>query len=109
VTASIPEIIRQIEQAGGRLALTDAGRIRYQFPAGFPEPEAALAALRSNRAEVVRLLRERESLTLAPCGSPECAGCYEVKPGVRLHPPKVSREWKNWLEKWQPVKGHKAN
>ncbi len=38
---------------------------------------------------------------LAPCGSPHCGGCYEVAPGVRLHPPKVSQDWLDWLAKWQ--------
>jgi hypothetical protein len=38
---------------------------------------------------------------LAPCGSPKCQGCYEVAPGVRLHPPKPSQDWLDWLAKWQ--------
>ena len=38
----------------------------------------------------------------APCGSPHCAGCYEVKPGKRIHPPKPSEEWLEWLARWRP-------
>jgi hypothetical protein len=26
--------------------------------------------------------------SLPPCGSPHCAGCYEVEDGKRIHPPK---------------------
>lgn len=37
----------------------------------------------------------------AACGSPDCGGCYEVAPGVRLHPPKSSLKWLAWLERWE--------
>jgi hypothetical protein len=46
----------------------------------------------------------QEPPNLAPCGSPHCGGCYEVAPGVRLHPPKVSPEWTAWLNKCQTSK-----
>jgi hypothetical protein len=36
------------------------------------------------------------------CGSPHCAGWYEVAPGVKIHPPKSSEEWKEWLIRWEP-------
>jgi hypothetical protein len=29
----------------------------------------------------------------ASCGSACCAGCYEVAPGVRIHPPKCGLGW----------------
>jgi len=38
----------------------------------------------------------------AACGSLHCAGCYEVEPGKRIHPPKCSKEWREWLLKWEP-------
>lgn len=37
----------------------------------------------------------------ALCGSPHCAGCYEVAPGVRIHPPTCSEEYRAWLEHWE--------
>lgn len=43
-----------------------------------------------------------QPLAMAACGSRNCAGCYEVEPGVRFHPPKSSEEWKEWLLKWEP-------
>jgi len=39
---------------------------------------------------------------VAACGSPHCAGCYEVEPGKRIHPPKSTEEWKEWLLRWEP-------
>ncbi len=36
---------------------------------------------------------------LAKCGSPLCAGCYDVEPGVPIHPPKCGKEY---LERWKP-------
>ena len=39
---------------------------------------------------------------VALCGSPNCDGCYEVEPGRRIHPPKASPEWLEWLKKWEP-------
>ena len=49
------------------------------------------------------IIREgAEPSELAPCGSPHCGGCYEVAPGARLHPPKISPEWQSRFEKWQP-------
>jgi hypothetical protein len=49
---------------------------------------------------------ERESQTHpaaqpTKCGSPQCAGCYEVAPGVRIHPPKCGEDYRVWLERWE--------
>jgi hypothetical protein len=30
-----------------------------------------------------------------------CAGCYEVEPGVRIHPPKCGEGYRTWLERWE--------
>jgi len=54
-------------------------------------------------SEETQIIREpAKSSDLAPCGSPNCGGCYEVAPGVRIHPPKISPEWQARFEKWQP-------
>jgi hypothetical protein len=45
---------------------------------------------------------------LAACGRSHCAGCYEVEPGRRIHPPKPSREWLDWLVRWQKPKGERV-
>jgi hypothetical protein len=47
--------------------------------------------------------RETQSYDqLAACGSSHCAGCYDVGDGRKIHPPKPSAEWLDWLEKWKP-------
>jgi hypothetical protein len=28
----------------------------------------------------------------APCGSPDCAGCYDVGDGRKIHPPKIGED-----------------
>jgi len=73
----------------------------------------ALAAVNAGRGtqsrstpEVVRAsvtqVQESGSEEVAACGSPHCAGCYEVAPGVRIHPPKCGKEYGEWLERWEP-------
>jgi hypothetical protein len=37
----------------------------------------------------------------APCGSPNCAGCYEIGNGKKLHPPKCGENYREWLERWE--------
>jgi hypothetical protein len=68
--------------------------------------ERALAALRAISKPELSHASEadppRPLEATAPCGLPHCAGCYEVEPGRRLHPPKSSEEWLEWLAKWQP-------
>ena len=39
---------------------------------------------------------------LAACGSPHCAGCYDVGDGWKIHPPKCGEEYRKWFECWQP-------
>jgi hypothetical protein len=39
--------------------------------------------------------------TTAVCGSTDCAGCYDVGDGRRIHPPKCGEDflrWRAWLE-----------
>jgi hypothetical protein len=47
------------------------------------------------------LLRESRGREFGPCGSPHCAGCYEVQLGVRIHPPKCGEDYRAWLERWE--------
>lgn len=43
---------------------------------------------------------------LAPCGSPTCAGCYEVGDGRKIHPPRCGEEFLRWRA-WMEGKGKK--
>ncbi|MBI1955897.1 MAG: hypothetical protein HYS38_05840 [Acidobacteria bacterium] len=47
---------------------------------------------------------DESSFEVAPCGSPHCGGCYEVAPGARLHPPRISPEWRAYLDRCQTEK-----
>jgi hypothetical protein len=38
---------------------------------------------------------------VAVCGSPRCGGCYEVAPGVAIHPPKCGEDYRAWLNRWE--------
>jgi hypothetical protein len=44
---------------------------------------------------------EDQSSSLAPCGSSDCAGCYDVGSGRRIHPPKCGEEYRLLLERWE--------
>ena len=35
------------------------------------------------------------------CEDPQCAGCYQVAPGVHIHPPKCGEEYQLWKKKWE--------
>lgn len=43
---------------------------------------------------------------VASCGSPHCAGCYDVGDGTKIHPPRCGRDYLAWLNKWE-AKGRK--
>jgi len=65
-----------------------------------------VAALKQWKAEIIASLTDCKMTGFGKCPGPErCGGCYEVSPGVHLHPPKVSEDWKAWLAKWQPKEG----
>jgi len=36
------------------------------------------------------------------CGSPHCNGCYDVGDGRKIHPPRIGRDYLDWLKRWQP-------
>ena len=69
------EVVRAI---GGELSL-NGDRIRYRLPEDHPEKERILAALRTHKPEIIRLLAARP----ATCGE----SCYEIEPGRWIHHP----------------------
>lgn len=52
------EIVAEIEAAGGVLSLEDGGHIVYEIP---PKVKPLLGELRARKAEVIAILRARES------------------------------------------------
>jgi len=54
---------------------------------------------RSSRTDVATKPRVRPN-ELAPSGSSDCAGCCDVVDGKKIHPPKCSEGYRNWLLRW---------
>ncbi len=94
------EVVAKVERIGGHVSL-EGDRLKVCIPESYPEAKALVQELRARKQEVLSVLRERHQQSLAPCGSPHCAGCYEIRPGRRIHPPKASHDWLAWLERWQ--------
>jgi len=90
------EIVAKIESIGGQVSL-EGDRLKVRIPESYPEADALVEELRARKGEIIRLLQHREDT---------CAGCYSL--GVYggqerfIHPPKLSQDWLDWLEKWQP-------
>jgi hypothetical protein len=76
--------------------------LRAATPAGTQQKQQPV---RSEPKQVLRankpIAEAQESSVSAACGSPHCAGCYEVAPGVLIHPPKCSEDYLAWLERWE--------
>jgi hypothetical protein len=71
-------------------------------PAHGPTRRFAQRAERTPDTPATPLPRSHKPGTEVACGSPHCAGCYELESGVRIHPPKSGPEWREWLLKWEP-------
>jgi hypothetical protein len=63
-------------------------------------PDTTLESRSINTGRETRA-ESQEPKNRAACGSPECAGCYEVAPGVRIHPPKCSDDYRAWRQTWE--------
>jgi hypothetical protein len=68
--------------------------------------EGLLARVRAEKPAILEALRNRVAEAAADgtvCGSPNCAGCYHIGEGRRIHPPKCGESYRKWLERWQPT------
>jgi hypothetical protein len=91
------ELITSVHEIGGEIDLRGE-RIHFRLPRT-PDAPRLLEELRLRREEVIAALREGSGL--APCGSPHCAGCYDVGDGRKIHPPRCGESflrWRAWLE-----------
>jgi hypothetical protein len=103
-----PEIIARIENLGGCLAVDQDGTIRFRLPKDNPEAKTLLEVARIEKESILAYLKANRATQetpsigdLAPCGSPHCAGCYDVGEGRKIHPPKCGKDflrWRAWLE-----------
>ena len=97
------EILSELERRGVHLELA-GDKLRWR-PNEAVTPDL-VEALRQSKAEIIATLTGGKTTGLGQCPGPEkCGGCYEVRLGVHLHPPKISEEWKAWIAKWEPKKG----
>jgi hypothetical protein len=93
---NVQELIDGVQGLGGELALRGE-RIHFRLP-HTPDASRLVEEMRARREEVVAALRERDKLS---CGSPHCAGCYNVGDGKKIHPPRCGEaflRWRAWLE-----------
>ena len=58
-----------------------------------PENQSALNTSKWPEAKAQPMTEPLQSENRAACGSPYCAGCYEVEPDVWIHPPKCGSGW----------------
>jgi hypothetical protein len=59
--------------------------------------DSLLARIHEVKPAILEALRSG----LAACGSPHCAGCYDVGDGRRIHPPKCGEKYRAWRERWE--------
>lgn len=68
-----------------------------------PAPdEEGLAANHPNTVPPASRFKASGEEQLALCGSPYCAGCYDIGDGRKIHPPRCGQEYQKCLESWQP-------
>jgi len=98
------EILSELARRGVHLEVA-GDKLRWR-PKEAVTPDL-VETLKQRKAEIIAALTGGKTTGLGQCpGSEKCGGCYEVSPGIHLHPPKVSEEWKTWLTKWQPKEGN---
>jgi hypothetical protein len=117
-------LVAVLEQTGVILRV-EGGMLKLQAPVDRVPGADTIAELRENKTAVLEYLRGREQpqeiqfpsfptpivreteklkspqSSKTPCGSPHCAGCYEVAPGIRIHPPKCGADYRVCLERWE--------
>jgi len=105
------ELIGEVERIGGHLS-ANGDRLKYRLPPG--ESKRLVPLLAEHKASLLAVLKSRQSRNPAPqleglaaCGDPACNGCYDLGDGRKIHPPRTSQEYLEWLEKWEPTGGKK--
>ena len=95
------EVLGELQRRGVRVAL-DGDTLCLKPRRALDD--ALLARVREAKPAILEAVRSRLQLGAGNvgCGSPHCAGCYEVEQGVRIHPPRCGASYRRWLERWQP-------
>ncbi len=99
MSGAIYEVVESLEARGIRFRV-EGEKVKALIPD--PAPPDIIQAIESLRPYKTEVRAVLESKSRAACGSTHCAGCYEIEPGRRIHPPKATRDWLAWLEQWHP-------
>lgn len=83
------EVVDWCADNGVGLTATPQGTIKIDCAAGSLRAQAVAKLVPVKQGVLAELLLRQ--VVAAQCGSPFCKGCYEVEPGVRLHPPRSLR------------------
>jgi hypothetical protein len=89
------QILESLRSLGVKVRIARLGRLSLE-PAS-KIPAEMVPRIREAKPAILEALRT----CLVACGSSHCAGCYEVAPGVRIHPPKCGEDYRAWLERWE--------
>jgi hypothetical protein len=92
-------LLMSLRARGAKFAMVN-GKLKVDAPTGLIGPEQ-LEILRQRKAEIAALLLSKHPAPNCP-GTDLCGGCYEISPGVYLHPPKTKLQWTAWLKRWTP-------
>jgi hypothetical protein len=93
--SALDSLIEELETTIRPVVLRPSHPEVSAYRPGIISPRAPLDSPRTAKSE------ERKCNGLAACGSPHCAGCYDVALGVRIHPPKCGEDYRAWLERWE--------
>lgn len=108
---SATEILSEIHRRGIHLEAQN-GQLRYRARKGALTPELR-QAIAHHKADLISILARTHGQAsptghgLCP-GPQKCAGCYAIPGGRFIHPPRVSEEWKAWLNQWHPGRGERT-
>jgi len=94
------EILTELQRRGVRVRVE--GDLIHLKPKRALD-DKLLARMRELKPAILEAL-----MGTAACGSPHCAGCYQVEPGRLIHPPKSSANWLSWLARWEKPKGQRV-
>lgn len=100
------EIVAKIERIGGHVFL-EGDRLKARIPESHPEASALIDELRTQRAEIIRVLRESGQTPHSDLSEPErCCACrgflfwlslYGVKVCCACHPPASPNLVRAWF------------
>ncbi|PYU55272.1 MAG: hypothetical protein DMG55_28410 [Acidobacteria bacterium] len=102
------ELIGEVERIGGQLS-ANGDKLKYRLPPG--ESARLVPILSEHKASLLAVLKSRRQSRnpapqlegLAACGDPGCNGCYDVRDGRKIHPPRTDQRYLDWLKRWEPT------